>query len=70
MDARRWNERYPAGTAVQVRLADGRQLTTRTEGPAASWGGLDHVPVEGIRGYILLSWVRPAAPPRGDECSP
>ena len=54
-----WNRDYPTGTLVEVTLADGRTINTRTLGQAKAWGGLDHVEVAGITGYVLLSWVTP-----------
>jgi len=56
-----WNRTYPTGTLVEVTLADGRIVNTRTLGLAKTWGGLDHVEVAGISGYVLLSWVAPRA---------
>ena len=54
-----WNLFYPTGTLVEVTLADGRTNNTRTLGQAKPWGGLDHVEVAGITGYVLLYWVTP-----------
>jgi hypothetical protein len=61
MRAMDWNRVHPTGTLVEVTLADGRAIKTRTLGPARTWGGMDHVEVAGIRGYVLLSWVAPRA---------
>ena len=58
MSAQQWNERHPVGTRVIVTLANGHTLQTRTVSPARSWGGLDHVEVAGLAGFVLLGWVR------------
>jgi hypothetical protein len=55
-----WNARYPIGTRVRLTLADGETRDTRTLTAAQTWGGLDHVCVAGVTGYVLLSWVEPA----------
>lgn len=57
MKAADWNERRPVGTQVPVTLANGKSLSTRTIGPPCTWAGLDHVPVAGLNGYVLLCWV-------------
>lgn len=54
-----WNTRHPIGTRVRLTLADGETRETRTLTVAQTWGGLDHVCVAGITGYVLLSWVEP-----------
>ena len=56
MDANQWNERWPVGARIQVTKADGTLFYTRTASRAERWGGLDHVAVAGMSGYVLLSW--------------
>lgn len=58
MSVDEWNHGHPTGTLVEVTLTDGRTINTRTLGKAKTWGGLDHVEVAGISGFVLLSWVR------------
>lgn len=60
MTAQEWNQRYPVGTRVELTLAGGEQRMTRTLGPAQTWGGLDHIQVGGIGGFVLLSRLVPA----------
>ena len=57
MKAADWNERRPVGTQVPVTLTNGKSLSTRTIGPPCTWGGVDHVPVAGLNGYVLLCGV-------------
>jgi len=59
MQAQEWNDRYPIGSAVVVRLANGHALRTTTIARAQCWGGLNHIQVEGLSGFVLLSWVSP-----------
>lgn len=59
MTAEEWNRQHPIGTRVRITLADGRSRDTRTLSPAQTWGGLDHIQVGGITGFVLLSWVLP-----------
>lgn len=58
-EAKHWNEMHSVGIRVQVTLADGKAIQTRTVSPAQTRVGLDHVQVAGIAGYVLLSWVEP-----------
>ena len=62
MTADEWNARYPIGTRVWLTLADGQGKETCTLTPAQTWGGLDHVSVAGLSGFVLLSWVAPRDP--------
>lgn len=72
MDAIEWNRRWPVGTRVRLTKADGEVLRTRTVSPAQRWGGVDHVAVGGISGYVLLSWCDPEEPSagQGDDQDP
>ena len=54
-----WNSQHPIGTRVRITLADGQCRDTRTLSLAQTWGGLDHIQVGGIAGFVLLSWVLP-----------
>ncbi len=59
MHAQNWNDEYRIGSRVDVRLANGQKFCTRTTGLARCWGGLDHIQVAGMTGFVLLTWVRP-----------
>jgi hypothetical protein len=75
MDAIEWNQRWPVGTRVRLTKADGQVLRTLTVSAAQRWGGLDHVAVGGMSGFVMLSWCEPegagdTTPSEGDERSP
>jgi len=58
----KWNERYPVGQAVTVRLDNGKAIPTKTTSPAELLSGHSAVIwLEGISGCYLLSRVTPVA---------
>lgn len=54
-----WNDRYPVGTPVLVKMDDGSERQTRTRTPASVLEGHTGVVwLEGISGCYLLTRVR------------
>ena len=43
MQVQEWNDRYPIGSAVVVRLANGHEFRTTTTGRPQCSGGLRHI---------------------------
>ena len=59
--ASRFTRLCPKGTPVEVTLANGATVRSRTKGPAFVWGNWALVEVEG-RGCYQVQHVRPLEP--------
>lgn len=61
MTATEWNRKYAIGTQVRVPVKGG-MVTTRTTAPAWSLStGRGVVPVQGIKGSVLIEKIEPVA---------
>lgn len=49
-----WNRLHPVGSAVEIRLANGDTIATKTKTAAFLWGGLALVEIEGRAGCHTL----------------
>lgn len=56
-----WNRLHPIGSAVEIRLANGDTIATKTKTAAYLWGGLALVEVEDRAGCFTLDALRPLA---------
>lgn len=63
MTAEEWNASYPIGTEILLTLNNGVQKAARTVGAAVRYGGIDHIQVDALTGYVLLAWVKPVVRP-------
>ncbi len=54
-----WNRLHPIGSAVEIRLANGTTVATKTKTAAYIWAGLALVEVEGHAGCFTLDALRP-----------
>ncbi len=54
-----WNRLYPVGSVVEIRLANGNTVATKTKTAAYLWGGLVLVEVEGRAGCYTLDALQP-----------
>lgn len=59
--ARRFNERCPKGSAVEVRLRTGDRKVIKTAGPAFVWANLALVDLEGGTGPYQVEHLSPVA---------
>ena len=57
--AEQWNGRHPVGTPVQVALADGTSIVSRTGTPARQWGALAILTLSGRSGYWTTEALEP-----------
>lgn len=53
-----WNRLHPVGSAVEIRLANGDTIATKTKKAAYLWGGLALVEVEDRPGPFTLDALR------------
>lgn len=54
-----WNRLHPIGSAVEIRLANGDTIATKTKTAAYLWGGLALVEVEARPGPFTLNALKP-----------
>ena len=59
-----WNRLHPIGSTVEIRLANGDTIATKTKTAAYLWGGLALVEVENRPGPFTLNALRPVTASR------
>lgn len=61
--ARAFNQKFPPGSEVGVRLRDGTVLTGKLKGAAFVWSGMALIEINGLDGYWTVQTVATGSRP-------